>query len=160
MEEENVKSKKKAQYEQRILPYLLYRDVGKAMTWLNKAFGLKETGESFKGEDGAIQHAAMKLPNDVDVIMMGCPGPKYKNPKKLGSVTQMLYIYVDDADKHFARAKKAGAKVLEKPSDTFYGERRYGVTDPEGHQWFFAHVVQQMSMKEMKAAHKSAGANS
>jgi uncharacterized glyoxalase superfamily protein PhnB len=137
---------------QRIVPYLLYRDVGKAMAWLKKAFGLKSVGDVFKGKDGTIQHASMKLPGSEDFIMMGCPGPKYKNPKKLGEVTQMLYIYVDNADKHFARAKKAGAKVLEKPADTFYGERRYGAADPEGHQWFFAHVVKEMTLAEMKKA--------
>jgi uncharacterized glyoxalase superfamily protein PhnB len=153
-----MKSTKKAPtHEQRIIPYLLYRDVGSALAWLKKAFGLKVTGDLFKGEDGTIQHATVKMPDSEDFVMMGCPGPKYKNPKKLGAATQMLYIYVDDADKHFARAKKAGAKVLEAPADTFYGERRYGVADPEGHQWFFAHVVREMSMAEMKKAHKARG---
>jgi uncharacterized glyoxalase superfamily protein PhnB len=150
--------KKKPRYAQHIVPYLLYRDVGSALKWLKKTFGLKETGERFKGEDGTIQHAGMKLPDSEDAVMMGCPGPQYKNPRKLGSVTQMLYIYVDDVDKHFARARKAGARILEEPTDTFYGERRYAVTDPEGHQWFFAHVVRKMSMKEMKAESKKASA--
>ena len=42
-------------------------------------------------------------------IMMGYPGPEYKNPKRLGQATQSLYVNVDDVDKHFERAKKAGA---------------------------------------------------
>lgn len=145
-------NKREQHQGQRIIPYLLYRDVGKAMAWLKKAFGLKKVGDVFKGKDGTIQHATMKMSDSEDFVMMGCPGPKYRNPKKLGEVTQMLYIYVDDVDKHFASAKKAGAKVLEKPADTFYGERRYGVTDPEGHQWFFAHVVKEMTVAEMKKA--------
>ncbi len=89
-----------------------------------------------RGEDGKLNHAAMQFGDDL--IMMGYPGPEYKNPKKLGAATQMLYINVDDVDKHFARAKKAGAKILEEPQDTFYGHRRYGAEDPEGHQWYFA----------------------
>jgi len=53
-------------------------------------------------------------------------------------VTQSLYVMVDDVDAHYKKAKKAGAKILEKPSDMFYGHRRYGVADPEGHEWYFA----------------------
>jgi len=86
--------------------------------------------------DGKINHAAMKFGDDL--IMMGYPGPKYKNPKRLGHSTQSLYVNVDDVDKHFERARKAGAKILEEPKNTFYGHRRYGAEDSEGHQWYFA----------------------
>ena len=91
------------------------------------------------GENGKLTHAAMKFGDHL--IMMGFPGPKYKNPKKLGEATQILYVNVNDADEHFARAKKAGAKILEEPEDTFYGHRRYGAEDPEGHQWYFFHEI-------------------
>jgi uncharacterized glyoxalase superfamily protein PhnB len=87
-------------------------------------------------KEGKINHAAMKFGDDL--IMMGYPGPKYKNPKRLGQATQSLYVNVDDVDKHFERARKAGAKILEEPANTFYGHRRYGAEDPEGHQWYFA----------------------
>lgn len=121
-----------------ITAYLLYKDVAGALNWLGNAFGFQET-ERMNGPDGKVGHAAMKLGKDY--IMMGCPGPKYKNPKRLGSVTQMLYIDVGDVEKHFRRAKKAGAKILERPQDTFYGHRRYGAEDPEGHQWYFAQPI-------------------
>ena len=136
---------------QSVLPYLLYKDVGKALDWLGKAFGFLEVGDRFE-KDGVIQHASMVTRNGGDVIMMGCPGPKYKNPKKLGVATQLLYIYVDDVDKHFARAKKAKPKVVNKLEDAFYGDRRYGVEDPEGHQWYFAQQVRQVSSEEKKKA--------
>ena len=139
---------------QSVMPYLLYKDVGKALDWLGRAFGFLEIGDRFE-KDGVIQHAAVVTREGGDVIMMGCPGPKYKNPKKLGTATQLLYIYVDDVDKHFAHAKKAKPKVVNKLEDTFYGDRRYGVEDPEGHQWFFAHQVRKVSSEEMK---KAAGA--
>jgi uncharacterized glyoxalase superfamily protein PhnB len=70
--------------------------------------------------------------------MMGYPGPKYKNPRRVGHATQSLYVNFKGVDKLFARAKKAGAKVLEEPLNTEYGHRRFGVEDPEGHQWYFA----------------------
>ena len=137
---------------QKMQPYLLYRDVRKALKWLRKAFDFTEFGDRFEGEDGTIQHASMRISKGGEILMMGCPGPKYKNPKKLGSSTQLLYIEVDNVDKHFARAKKAGAKILHKPEDTFYGHRRYGVADPEGHQWYFAQHVRDVSSREMKKA--------
>jgi PhnB protein len=132
-----------------IIPYLLYKDVASALAWLRKAFGFKEFGDRFEGPDGKVQHAAMQH-TDRSIFMMGCPGPKYKNPKKLGSVTQIQYVTVENVDQHFLKAKKAGAKILEKPSDTFYGARRYGAVDPEGHQWFFAQKVRDVPRAELK----------
>ena len=150
-----MKNKKKiSNPKQRLSPYLLYKDVGKALDWLAKAFGFVEFGDRFEGKDGKVQHAAMSISKGGEMFMLGSPGPKYKNPKRLGCVTQMQYIYVEKIDQHFARAKKAGAKVLRKPEDQFYGDRRYAVADPEGHQWFFAEHVRDVSIDEMKRAMK------
>jgi uncharacterized glyoxalase superfamily protein PhnB len=60
----------------------------------------------------------------------------------------MQYIDVKDVESHFERAKKAGAKILEEPKDTFYGARRYGAEDPEGHQWYFAQVIPKRAAKK------------
>ncbi|MFN2510424.1 MAG: VOC family protein [Pyrinomonadaceae bacterium] len=122
-----------------ITPYLLYQDVGAALKFLARAFGFRKYGTQMLGPDGKINHAAMKLGDDV--IMMGCPGSSYRNPKRLGQATQSLYINVEDVDKHFDRAKKAGATILQVPADTEYGHRRYGAEDPEGHQWYFAREI-------------------
>ena len=121
-----------------ITPYLYYSDVAAALRFLSKAFGFKKC-EQMKGPDGKIQHAAMQL--GADMIMMGYPGTKYKNPKRLGQTTQTLYVNVDDVEKHCARARKAGAKIIEEPEDQFYGHRRYGAEDPEGHHWYFAQEI-------------------
>jgi len=130
-----------------ITPYLLYEDVGGALKWLAKAFGLRKYGTQMRGADGKIRHAAMQLGDGM--VMMGYPGPEYKNPKRLGHATQSLYVNVDDVDKHFERASKAGAKILEVPADTFYGHRRYGAEDPEGHQWYFAQEIKTRPKKRV-----------
>ncbi|HJZ11594.1 MAG TPA: VOC family protein [Acidobacteriota bacterium] len=136
-----------------IIPYLLYEDVDAALKFLSKAFGFRKYGRSMRRPDGKINHAAMKFGNDV--VMMGCPpGSKYKNPKRLGQSTQSLYINVDNLDKHFERAKKSGAKILEEPADQFYGHRRYGAEDPEGHQWYFAQDIKKPGVKR-RAARRS-----
>lgn len=126
---------------QRITPYLLYEDVGSALDWLARAFGFQEYGEKMSDPDGKVRHAAMAL--DDSLIMMGCPGPEYQNPKRVGHVTQCLYVRVDDLDKHYEQARKEGAKIIEEPKDQFYGDRRYGAEDPEGHQWYFAQQIRE-----------------
>jgi PhnB protein len=135
-----------------ITPYLLYEDVDGALKFLTKAFGFRKFGVAMKGPDGKLNHAAMKL--DDDLVMMGHPGPKYKNPKRLGQVTQNLYVNVDDVDKHFERAKKAGATILEEPQNTLYGHRRYGAADLEGHHWYFAQEIKR-GVKKRPVAQRS-----
>ena len=56
-----------------ITPYLYYEDVGAALAFLSKAFGLKSMGRPMSGPDGEIRHAAMKLGDAM--VMMGYPGP-------------------------------------------------------------------------------------
>jgi len=98
-----------------------------------------------RGPDGKINHASMKLGSGV--IMMGRPPPGYRNPKRLGQATQSLYITVRSLDKHFERAQKAGATILEEPTNTEYGHRRYCATDPEGHEWYFAQAIRRKKPK-------------
>jgi uncharacterized glyoxalase superfamily protein PhnB len=132
-----------------ITPYLLYQDAGAAVAWLEKAFGLRQVGDLYKDAAGRVSHASLKLGDAW--LMLGSPGPDFKNPKALGQATQNLYVDVDDVEKHYARAVRAGAAIIEQPTDTFYGARRYGAEDPEGHRWYFA---QEQKAKKKKAAAK------
>ena len=128
-----------------ITPYLYYEDADRALKFLTKAFGLRKHGVQMRGPDGKINHAAMKLGSGV--IMIGRPPSGYRNPKRLGQATQSLYINVRGLDKHFERAQKAGATILEEPTNTEYGHRRYGATDPEGHEWYFAQAIRRQKPK-------------
>jgi uncharacterized glyoxalase superfamily protein PhnB len=119
-----------------ITPYLLYRDADAAVAWLTKAFGLRRTRDVYRDADGRINHAALTYGDAW--VMLGCPGSDFKNPKILGHATQHLYVDVDDVERHYRRAVKTGATIIEQPKDTPYGARRYGAEDPEGHRWFFA----------------------
>jgi PhnB protein len=131
----------------RITPYLLYEDVAGAVDWLARTFGFSERMR-LPGPDGAINHAELELADGV--IMLGCPGSDYRSPKRIGHVTQHLYVYVDDVDKHFEHARGAGATILAEPEDQFYGDRRYGVEDIEGHHWYFAQHVSDVAPEDMK----------
>jgi PhnB protein len=135
-----------------ITPYLYYKDVDTMLKFLAKAFGFRRCGATMKGPDGKISHAAMQLADDV--VMMSRPPTKYRNPKELRQTTQSLYVNVEDTDKHFQRAKKAGAEIIEEPADTEYGHRRYGAKDPEGHEWYFAHELRRRAVKRKAAGNK------
>lgn len=130
----------------RITPYLYYRDVASALDWLASTFGFTERMR-MPGPGGAIMHAELELADGV--VMLGCPSEDYRNPGQLGTATQSLYVYVDDVDKHYEHAREAGAKILDPPEDQFYGDRRYGVEDPEGHVWYFATHVRDVAPEDM-----------
>jgi PhnB protein len=130
----------------RISPYLYYEDVAGALEWLASAFGFVERMR-MPGPDGGIMHAEMECADGV--IMLGRPSDTYRNPKNLGQATQSLYVFVDDVDKHFQQAKESGAKIVSEPEDQFYGDRRYGAEDPEGHAWYFATHVRDVDPEDM-----------
>jgi PhnB protein len=122
----------------RITPYLLYEDAAAAIEWLSSAFGFRERYR-IADADGTVTHAELELGDGL--VMLGHPGPAYRNPKSLGQTTQLVHVYVDDVDAHFARAVAAGATIVCAPADQSYGDRRYDVEDPEGHRWSFAQAL-------------------
>lgn len=131
-----------------ITPYLYYEHLPAALKWLAKAFGFRTFGPTMR-RNGRLTHAAMKRGDNT--VMMGYPGPQYKSPRHVGHATQSLYVNIKGVDTIFARAKKAGAKVLEEPTNTEYGHRRCGVEDPEGHQWYFAEEIRKRARKKRDA---------
>jgi PhnB protein len=127
----------------RVTPYLLYEDVAGALDWLANAFGFIERLR-FEDPDGSVSHAEMEIGPD-GVIMMGDPGPDYRNPKRLGGTTQQTHVYMDNVDEHFERAKGAGATIVSELEDQSYGDRRYIAEDPEGHRWTFSQHVRDIA---------------
>src|SRR5262245_40879548 len=110
----------------RITPYLYYEEVSSMIDWLVKKFGFRERMR-MPGPEGKVMHAELEFADGV--VMVGWPGPQYRNPRHLGGMTQGLYVYVEDVDAHHAHAKQTGAKITEEPKDQFYGDRRYAVED-------------------------------
>jgi PhnB protein len=49
-----------------------------------------------------------------------------------------LYVYVADTDNTYRRALDAGARSIEEPCNTPYGDRRGTVEDPWGNTWQIA----------------------
>jgi uncharacterized glyoxalase superfamily protein PhnB len=124
-----------------VTPYLYYEDAGAAMDWLVKAFGFEERMR-MENDQGRVGHGELVVGNAL--VMVGEPGSGYENPNKRGGrATAGVNVYVDDVDAHYERAKAAGAKINEEPSNQDFGDRRYIAEDPEGHDWFFSQQLNQ-----------------
>jgi uncharacterized glyoxalase superfamily protein PhnB len=72
-------------------------------------------------------------------------------PARLGYGTQNLTVFVDDVDTHYARAKAAGARIVEELHETEYGERQYGAEDIDGHLWLFSRHARDVNPEEWGA---------
>ena len=108
-----------------ILPHIIYRDLPEALAWLNYAFGFVEHYRYGDPAGGAQIHLGPAY-----VMVRSAEGKK--TPAELGYGTQTLTVFVEDVDAYYARAKAAGAKMVEELHETMYGERQYGVEDLDG----------------------------
>ena len=122
---------------QQITPYLLYEDGEAAIEFLVEAFGFREVDRTIGGAGG--MHVELEIAPGGR-IYLGQPPAGFENPAKVGR-TSLLYVLVEDVDAHFERAQAAGAAILEEPNDLPHGHRRYGCSDPQGHEWYFAQIL-------------------
>src|ERR1700754_4899838 len=131
-----------------IIPALSYQDPRKAVEWLQKAFGF-EIEFIIEDENGNPLHSEMRYGDGL--VMVGSEwNADSKSPASIGrKCTQTVHIHMtEDIDAHCARAEKAGAEILMRPEDQFYGDRTYRARDPEGHIWTFGQTVQAMTPAE------------
>jgi len=128
-----------------LLPHLVYRNVADAGAWLTRVFGFTELyryGDPVSG----IQ---MRLSNAV--IMVSGPRDGRESPAVAGCCTQMLTIFLDTVDTHYAKTRLEGAIVVEELNETIYGERQYGVLDLDGHRWLFSQHIRDVNPTEWGA---------
>ena len=116
-----------------VLPHFVYRNLPAAVTWLTQVFGFTEHyhyGDPMSGAQVYLGRAFVMLKQATDPASHG---------------TQMLTIFIEDVEAHHARAKAAGAKILEEPHETVYGEFQYVAEDPEGHHRLFSRHARDLS---------------
>ena len=121
---------------QTIFPILRYEDAREAIRSLCATFGFIELF-SVPESGQIVRHAQLRL--GTNVVMLGTvrPDDGMTSPLLLGGSTQALYVYVDDLDAHFERARAAGAQIVSPPEETDFGSREYHARDVEGHLWTF-----------------------
>jgi uncharacterized glyoxalase superfamily protein PhnB len=128
-----------------VLPHVMYRDLAEAIEWLDKAFGFREHYRYGEPLSGAQVH----LGNAWVMVKQAQAG--HASPAQLGYGTQSLTVFVEDVEAHFQRAKAAGAKILEEPHETVYGEFQYAAEDLDGHHWLFSRHARDLSPDEWGA---------
>lgn len=136
-----------------LTPYLIVNDGAKAIQFYKDAFGASVVSRNAM-PDGKIMHAQLKIGDSMLMLSdefpeQGCPT---KAPLSLKGTTAMVNIYSKDVDTLFAKAEKAGAKVLMPLADMFWGDRYGQLQDPFGHIWSIASHIKDVTEEEINEA--------
>lgn len=132
-----------------VTPYLCVKGAAAAIRFYKKAFGAKELMR-MAAPGGAIGHAELTLGDSKIMLADEFPQMGFQSPRAYGGTGVTIHLYVEDVDKVFKRALRAGAKERQPVKDQFYGDRSGQLEDPFGHVWNLATHVENMSPKEMK----------
>ena len=122
---------------ERIIPVLTYQDIQAAHDFLVQAFGFESGGVS-RNADGQAVHGEVRAGDAAIWLHRVISEHGLNSPLGSGVAHAGLFVYVDDVDAHFERARAAGARIDSQPVDQPYGQREYGARDLEGHRWWFA----------------------
>ena len=123
-----------------VTPYLTVSGAADLIQFLKQAFGAREK-ERFAQPDGTIGHAEVIIGDSV--IMLSDP---MKDCKPMAGT---FYLYVDEVDVVYQRAKSAGATSVAEPADQFWGDRTATVHDRFGNIWHIASRVEDVSPEEL-----------
>jgi uncharacterized glyoxalase superfamily protein PhnB len=149
-------AKKLSSKHQDFIPYLYYRDPAAAVEFLSKAFGF-EVRNVHRDDAGRVMHAELGLARSAVMLGPAQAGLGFASPSELPARHAGVWCYVDDADAHCAKARAAGATIVRKPEDQFYGVREYSARDAEGQEWFFATPLASVAPAPRAKAKKRAG---
>jgi len=128
---------------------LTVSDVKAAMNFYQKAFGFAKRG-IMNGPDRKPIHAELTLRGTTLMLGPEMPERNARSAKNLGGSPATLYLTVEDVDKVFAKAVKAGATPMGPVMDMFWGDRSGTVIDPEGNPWMIGTHIADPTPEEMK----------
>jgi len=134
-------------------PYIIVKDAKKAIEFYKKAFNAKEV-HSMPGPDGKIMHCEMRIGDEVLMLADEFPQVGCVSPEALKGSPVTIFMYVQDVDKAFDQATKAGAKVTMPVADMFWGDRYGHFEDPFGHKWALATHKEDLTDAEVEKRHK------
>ena len=139
-----------------VTPHLTIEGASNAIKFYKKAFGAKELSRMKTPDGKHLMHAMIKIGNSVVMLNDAFPEWGSKGPQALGGSAVAVHLYVEDADKVFKKALKAGATVAMPIADMFWGDRYGLLVDPFGHRWAVATHKKNMSPAQMAKGAKAA----
>lgn len=119
-----------------VIPYLLYTDPARIRDFLVEALDFTEVA-THRSPEGEVGNIALRMGDKFVMLSRAQPGMGLAAPGDLPAVHAGTMVYVADVDAHYHRAKSAGATIWYEPADMPYGQREYGVRDPENGFWCF-----------------------
>jgi PhnB protein len=138
-----------------VIPYLTVKDPRAAIDFYKKAFGIVE--RMVMPPQGPIMHA--ELEHEGHSIMLGPESPEMggKSPGTLGGSPVTIMVYTRNVDAFHSRATAAGAKEVRPLQDQFWGDRTCALVDPDGHSWYVAQHMKDVTPEEMMKAMAAMG---
>ena len=115
-----------------VTPFFHAKGAPAFLDFLRDAFEAREASRD-ADEKGTIMHAVTFI-GDSPVEVGEAHGEWQPLPAA-------MHVFVDDADRVYERALRAGATTIFAPQDQPYGQRVGGVLDAEGNRWFIATVL-------------------
>jgi PhnB protein len=136
------------------IPYLIVRDANAAIEFYQNAFSATEFVR-LADSTGKVMHAEIRIGDSQIMLADEFPDMGYQSPTVLGGSPVSIFLYVQDVDRSFASAIKAGATSTMPVQDQFDGDRRGTLTDPFGHIWLIATRKEDVSPDELQKRFKA-----
>jgi PhnB protein len=139
----------------RLIPQLIVIGGSRAIDFYERAFGAEEVSRTMTPDGKKLVHADLSFDGALLYVsdeFDPSEGGSCKSPHTLGGTTIRITLYVDDADKVFERAVRAGAHVLMPVQDMFWGGRYGKLLDPFGHEWGLNQELKEQAEGETQQA--------
>lgn len=140
-----------------VSPYLTVRGGKAAIDFYKKAFGAKVAMLMMADDKRRVMHATLLL--NGGTLMLSDAFDEFgdhggtKPPPEAGGASVTVHLEVQDVDKAWKKAVKAGGAVIMPLADMFWGDRFGKLRDPFGHVWSLAAPVRKKAAPK-KAAKK------
>jgi PhnB protein len=116
-----------------VSPYLLVEHADETIAFLVAVFDAVEMSRVLR-DDGKIMHAEIRI--DDSIIMLA------DEPNGAKAIPALVHIYVADVDETYRRALAAGAISLQEPLKQGDADKRAGVKQADGVNWWMATKVE------------------
>lgn len=131
--------------------YIVVNGAAQAINFYQTAFGAQEKSR-FVTPDGKIMHAELQIGDST--LQLSDEFQEHESdiqsPHSLKATSCIIHLYVQDADKVFESAIKAGAKIKRNLDDMFWGDRYGQLIDPFGHVWSIATRIESVTPEQVK----------
>ena len=124
-----------------VVPQLVIKGAQKAIDLYRDAFGA-ELLHAMPGPKGLIMHAMLKI---GEATLFISDATEFAQATSANN-----FVYVKDVDAVYARAVKAGLKVISPLTNMFWGDRWALLADQFGNQWQLATHIEDVTPEEMQ----------